>query len=92
MAEFDRLLIFRALRPDRLTVAMRSFVAGMLGKEYITSQPFDLELACQVRIDVQHCLASTKHGLMDIHKRMQTQSLNLLILTLKTAAAVLFVP
>lgn len=52
MAEFDRLLIFRALRPDRLTVAMRSFVAGVLGKEYITSRPFDLELACQVRIDV----------------------------------------
>lgn len=71
MAEFDRLLIFRALRPDRLTVAMRSFVAGVLGKEYITSRPFDLELACQVRIDVPILFASTQHGLIDMRKRMQ---------------------
>lgn len=50
MTEFDRLLIFRALRPDRLTIAMRNFVGGVLGKEYVTSRPFDLEMACQVGI------------------------------------------
>jgi len=48
MVEFDRLLLFRALRPDRLTIAMRNFVSGVLGKEYTVSRPFDLELACQV--------------------------------------------
>ena len=49
MTEFDRLLLFRALRPDRLTLAMRRFVAGVLGQEYTISRPFDLEVACQVR-------------------------------------------
>ncbi|KAL4450636.1 hypothetical protein ABPG77_000992 [Micractinium sp. CCAP 211/92] len=43
MAEFDRLLLFHALRPDRLTAAMSMFVGNMLGKEYVTSQSFNLE-------------------------------------------------
>ena len=42
MPEFDRLLIFRALRPDRLTSALRRFVAGNLGPKYVASAPFDL--------------------------------------------------
>ena len=54
MTEFDRLLLFRALRPDRLTVAMRRFVAGVLGTEYTTSTRFDLEIACQVKIVCLH--------------------------------------
>ena len=48
MAEFERLLLFRALRPDRLTVAMRLFVFSTLGKEFATSQPFDLEASFRV--------------------------------------------
>lgn len=48
MAEFDRLLIFRALRPDRLTAAMRNFVTNTLGKEYTISLPFNLEASLQV--------------------------------------------
>lgn len=47
MPEFDRLLIFRTLRPDRLTAAMARFVANTLGEQYITSQPFDLERSFQ---------------------------------------------
>eukprot|EP00201_Polytomella_parva_P017476 CAMPEP_0175071536 /NCGR_PEP_ID=MMETSP0052_2-20121109/19298_1 /TAXON_ID=51329 ORGANISM="Polytomella parva, Strain SAG 63-3" /NCGR_SAMPLE_ID=MMETSP0052_2 /ASSEMBLY_ACC=CAM_ASM_000194 /LENGTH=4543 /DNA_ID=CAMNT_0016338719 /DNA_START=12 /DNA_END=13643 /DNA_ORIENTATION=- len=43
MPEFDRLLLFRALRPDRLTSAMTRFVQGFIGSKYITSQPYDLE-------------------------------------------------
>lgn len=31
MPEFERLLLFRALRPDRLTAAMKKFVANVLG-------------------------------------------------------------
>ena len=48
MPGFDKLLIFKALRPDRLTIAMRDFVAGTLGHEYTTSRGFNLEQACQV--------------------------------------------
>ena len=48
MPEFERLLLFKALRPDRLTAAMRNFVAGTLGREYTVSQPFNLELSIQV--------------------------------------------
>ena len=49
MPEFDRLLLFRALRPDRLTAAMARFVANVLGAQYTTSQPFDLERSFKVR-------------------------------------------
>ena len=63
MTEFDRLLLFRAVRPDRLTMAMRRFVAGVLGIEYTTSRPFDLEVACQVNATRSafnmSCLASS---------------------------------
>lgn len=49
MPEFDRLLIMRALRPDRLTAAMAKFVANTLGKHYTTSQPYNLERSFQAR-------------------------------------------
>ena len=49
MPEFDRLLIFRALRPDRVTAALTKFVTATLGKEYTTSQPYNLELSFQAR-------------------------------------------
>lgn len=45
--EFDRLLLFRALRPDRLTAALTKFVAATLGREYTTSQPYSLERSFQ---------------------------------------------
>lgn len=47
MPEFDRLLLFRALRPDRLTAAMKKFVTNMIGAKFVTSQPFDLEHSFQ---------------------------------------------
>jgi dynein heavy chain len=31
MPEFERLLLFRALRPDRLTAAMKKFVTNVIG-------------------------------------------------------------
>ena len=42
-----RLLLFRALRPDRLTSAMTKFVSAMLGQKFVTSQPYDLERSFQ---------------------------------------------
>lgn len=50
MPEFERLLIFRTLRPDRLTAAMQRFVANTIGKEYTASQPYDLERSFQVKM------------------------------------------
>lgn len=47
MPEFDRLLLFRALRPDRLTSAMGRFVTSMIGSRYVTSQPYDLDRSFQ---------------------------------------------
>ena len=47
MPEFERLLLFRALRPDRLTAAMAAFVKSSVGADYVTSQPFDLEKSFQ---------------------------------------------
>jgi len=52
MPEFERLLIFRTLRPDRLTAAMQRFVANTIGKEFTSSQQFDLERSFAVGI---HC-------------------------------------
>jgi dynein heavy chain len=31
MPEFERLLLFRTLRPDRLTAAMKKFVTNVIG-------------------------------------------------------------
>eukprot|EP00983_Pelagomonas_calceolata_P123868 1161047-Pelagomonas_calceolata.AAC.53 len=50
-----RLLLFRALRPDRLTSAMTKFVAAMLGDKFVTSQPYDLERSFQVRASRSMC-------------------------------------
>ena len=41
--------MLRALRSDRLTASLARFVGGALGKEYVTSRPFDLERSFQVR-------------------------------------------
>lgn len=43
MPEFERLLLFRALRPDRLTAAMTKFVQNTIGPNYTNSLQFDLE-------------------------------------------------
>ena len=48
MPELDRLIIVRALRPERLTAALSRFVAAAIGSQYITSQPFSLERSFQV--------------------------------------------
>ena len=55
MPEFDRLLLFRVLRPDRLTSALQRFVASFMGTEYTVSQPFDLERSFEVPPHRQPC-------------------------------------
>ena len=49
MPELDRIIFVRTLRPDRLTAALSRFVAGNIGQQYVTSQPFSLERSFQVR-------------------------------------------
>jgi dynein heavy chain, axonemal len=43
MSDFDQLLLFRALRPDRLTSAMSRFCATVIDPAFTRSVPFDLE-------------------------------------------------
>ena len=50
MADFDKMLIMRVLRADRLMSAMSRFVSGVLGSEFVTSQAFDLERSYQVAL------------------------------------------
>ena len=48
LPELERLLVFRALRPDRLASAMRRFVGGVLGPHFVSSPKgggFDLDAA-----------------------------------------------
>ena len=40
--DFEKLLLFRALRPDRMSNALSTFVKSVLGSFYVTSAPFDL--------------------------------------------------
>mmetsp|Transcript_25005 Transcript_25005/g.85566 ORF Transcript_25005/g.85566 Transcript_25005/m.85566 type:complete len:4525 (+) Transcript_25005:136-13710(+) len=42
MEPFEQLLLFRALRPDRMSNKLSMFVENIIGTEYITSVPFDL--------------------------------------------------
>jgi dynein heavy chain, axonemal len=43
MSDFDQLLVFRALRPDRLTSAMARFVRTVIDAKFTQSVPFNLE-------------------------------------------------
>ena len=36
---FDRLILLRAIRPDRVTTALKAFIEEMMGKEYVFQKP-----------------------------------------------------
>jgi dynein heavy chain len=40
---FERLVILRALRPDRVTTALKAWIALVMGVEYVDQAPFDME-------------------------------------------------
>lgn len=42
LGNFDRLILLRAMRPDRVTTALKSWVEEMMGKEYVFQKPFDM--------------------------------------------------
>jgi len=40
---FHRCLLLRAMRPDRLTNALKTFVGDNMGVDYVEAKPFDIE-------------------------------------------------
>ncbi|CAM9625284.1 unnamed protein product, partial [Phaeothamnion confervicola] len=42
LGPFDRLILLRALRPDRVSTALRTWVSNMMGPEYVVQRPFDM--------------------------------------------------
>ena len=42
LGNFDRLILLRAMRPDRVTTALKSWIEEMMGKEYVFQKPFDM--------------------------------------------------
>ena len=44
LATFDRLILLRVMRPDRVTTALGSWIEEAMGKEYVTQKPFDMAL------------------------------------------------
>jgi dynein heavy chain len=39
---FDRLILLRAMRPDRVTTALRAWIEETMGKDYVFQKPFDM--------------------------------------------------
>ena len=42
LTPFDRLILLRALRPDRLSNALSTYIGNVMGKDYVFQQPFDM--------------------------------------------------
>ncbi len=42
LSVFDRLIVLRAMRPDRVTTALRAWIAELMGKDYVFQKPFDM--------------------------------------------------
>lgn len=40
---FDRLILLRAMRPDRLMNSLTQFIADVMGKEYVVQKPFSIK-------------------------------------------------
>jgi dynein heavy chain len=43
LSAFQRIILLRAVRPDRVTNALRSFIANTLGNDYVTQPPFNMD-------------------------------------------------
>lgn len=43
LTSFQRIVLLRAMRPDRVTNALRTFILESLGEEYVTQPPFDMD-------------------------------------------------
>ncbi|KAF1335374.1 Dynein heavy chain, partial [Globisporangium splendens] len=43
LTSFQRMILLRVLRPDRVTNALRTFILDPLGEEYVSQPPFNME-------------------------------------------------
>lgn len=43
LSGFQRIILLRCLRPDRVTNALRTFISDSLGESYVTQAPFDMD-------------------------------------------------
>ncbi len=43
LTQFDKLILLRALRPDRLLNSLSIFIESMMGKDYVTQKPFSMK-------------------------------------------------
>ena len=43
LTPFDRIILLRAMRPDRLLTSLRLFIGNAMGKDYISQKPFDMK-------------------------------------------------
>ena len=55
LSRFDRLILLRAIRPDRLMKALSSYVEETMGREYVSQKPFNIketfkETSCRVPV------------------------------------------
>ena len=39
---FDRLILLRAMRPDRVSTALKVWIEECMGRDYVFQQPFDM--------------------------------------------------
>mmetsp|Transcript_16968 Transcript_16968/g.60259 ORF Transcript_16968/g.60259 Transcript_16968/m.60259 type:complete len:4617 (-) Transcript_16968:30-13880(-) len=42
LTAFDRLILIRAMRPDRVSTLMQSYISSTMGPDYVFQQPFDM--------------------------------------------------
>ncbi len=42
LTQFDRMILLRAMRPDRLLISLSDFISDMMGKEYVVQKPFSM--------------------------------------------------
>ena len=42
LSQFDRMIVLRAMRPDRVTTALKHWIEAVMGKDYVFQKPFDM--------------------------------------------------
>ena len=42
LSEYHKLLVIKSLRPDRLTIAVTTWITNVMGDEYVNQAPFDM--------------------------------------------------
>jgi dynein heavy chain, axonemal len=54
LSSFQKLVVLRVVRPDKLVPAVRGFVAAEMGQKYVQPPPFDLARWAVCCVDTTH--------------------------------------